>query len=304
MKKRLVLLMALGLALLLTACGGGSGGKGSAHPYSWKEKGDGSVQLTVQNAPEEGYNWNVESGGAAQAARLDDGTKNKAVFSVTGQDAGQGTVQLSCRREQAPHDVSFQILLTVQTGETGKASLTQADFQAFPAAGSAGEEGKARCVWYVDTDGGTKVYLGGGDGAYDWAVLDDDTAVLTVSGPEYDDEGGCTYQLDGVAAGETTLTLYDLRQDYGFQLQVTVDEEQSVSVASGQAGTFAVASSQVPDMDRAEELLGTLSFPQDVRVLQCRVGNWNGGEPDNYARLTLKDQAGRWQLVASKAFSA
>ena len=51
MKKRLIALTVL-MVLMLTACGSKQGGNGSKHPYSWKEKRDGSIELTIKNAPE------------------------------------------------------------------------------------------------------------------------------------------------------------------------------------------------------------------------------------------------------------
>lgn len=303
MKKQLILLMALTTALLLTACGGGKGGEDSAHPYSWKEMQNG-IRLTVQNAPQEGYEWKTEetAGSRVSTERLDGGTNNRAVFSVMGEDSG--TVLVSCCRATAPYDTAFQIALSVSASENGSLEVTQADYQEFPPAGSAGEEGKGSCVWYTDREGAVKLYLNGGSGAYDWTVLTDDDTPVSLSQPDYDDENGCTYQLKGLSAGEGTVTLYDLKQDYGFRLHVTVAEDHSVAVTGGEAGAFDIPAAQVPGMEALEAMAGKLTIPQDVRVLRCRVGNWSGSGADNYGQLTLGYQETDWQLVISKAFSA
>ena len=51
--------MALSL-ILLTACGSNQAGKDTAHPYSWKEQRDGSIQLTIDGTVEDGYDWQVD----------------------------------------------------------------------------------------------------------------------------------------------------------------------------------------------------------------------------------------------------
>ncbi len=300
MKKRLILLAALLVALALTACGGGRGGEGSAHPYRWRAA-DGGLELTVRNPPEEGFVWQADGSGdgAVQVERQDGGTGESAAFSVTVPGPGGGTAVISCRREDAPHDVSFQLTLSVQISRQGKPEVVRTDFLELPPAGTAGEEGKPSCTWYTDTDGTLCVYLDGGSG---WTALGGDEAAVSVSGPELE-EDGCTYRLSGLSAGETSLTLYDLSMDYGFRLALSAAEDGGVSVTDGEAGSFPVPPGQIPGMKAAEELVGALALPEDVRALSCRTGSWYGDGPADYARLRLRSGGADWQLVASRRFS-
>ncbi len=304
MKKRLMGLMVLVLSLLLTACGSQVGGEDSSHPYSWKEKSDGSIQLTIKNAPEEGYSWLFDGAesGLVKVERIDDGAGQKAVFSMTGQGVGGEIVRFSCRRDTAPFDASFQIRMTVDTSEKGKLEVASAEYMQASLTGSAGEDGKAACVWYMGDDGFLRVYLDGNGNTYTWSAMEFDSSLISLGEPDYD-ESGCTFRLTGLAAGETDLLLYDLNQDYGFQLKLSIDDSHAVNVVNGEAGTFAVAINQVPGMDDVTALVGELTLPKDVSILRCTTGTSDGGEEKAYAQLKLKLNNRNWELLATKAYS-
>ncbi len=304
MKKRFMVLTVLVLSLLLAACGSKTGGEDSSHPYSWKEKSDGSVYLTIKNAPEEGYSWLLDGAesGLVVVERIDDGTGQKAVFSMKGQDDGDEIVRFSCRRDTAPFDVSFQIEMTLNASEKGKLEVVSTEYTQFPITGSVGEDGKASCMWYMGDDGFLKVYLNSEGESYDWCAMGLDSTLISLGGVDYD-ENGCTYRLTGLAAGETSLLLYDLKQDYGFQLTLSVDENNIVTVVDGQAGTFAIASDQVSGMGAVTDLVGKLTLPEDVRVLHCETGNWYGSEEQDYAQLQIQLNGGEWDLLTTKCYS-
>ena len=304
MKKRLTVLTVLVLSLLLTACGSKVGGEDSSHPYSWKEKSDGSVQLTIKNAPEDGYSWLFDGAesGLVKVERMDDGTGPKAVFSMTGQGVGGEIVRFSCRRDTAPFDASFQIKMTLDNSEKGRLEVTSSEYTQSLLTGSAGEAGKAACVWYMGDDGLLRVYLDGHGIAYTWSAMELDSTLISLGGPDYD-EAGCTYCLTGLADGETELLLYDLNQDYGFHLTLSVDDNHAVTVTDGEAGTFAVALDQVPGMDDVTELVGKLSFPNNVRILRCTTENSDGSEDKTYAQLRMRLNGKDWELLATKRYS-
>jgi hypothetical protein len=304
MKKRLILLTALALAVLLTACGSSKGGEDSAHPYSWKEKLDGSVQLTINNAPEDGYSWLVDGSECGLViTREDDGTGQKAVFSLTGEEFSDGAVVFSCQRDSAPFDVSYQLTVTLSATQKGGVEVTAAEYRQFPSSGSAGEEGKAGCIWYTAEDGSREIYLDSSDGTYEWDAMGYDRAVLSVDGPDYG-ETGVTFGLMGIAAGETDLLLYDLKQDYGFRLTVSVAEDLSVDVTGCEEGEYEIASDQIPGMEDAAALVGDLTFPEGISVLHCEVGNWYGGEENDYVQLQLQADGKKWSLLVTRKYSA
>ena len=302
MKKWLVLLAALMLSASLAACGSSQGGEGSAHPYSFQEKGNGSVRVTLQNAPEAGYSWAFAGteDGLLQVERLDGGKGSKATFSVTGQDFASGTVSFSCRRDSAPYDTSFQLNLSLGTTEKGTLQVLEANYVERPAGGAAGQEGKASCTWYTTEDSQCALYVDSLEG--DWSLMGYDSTILSVDGPSYGEEG-CTYSLTGLAAGDTQLFLYDLTEGYGFRLSVTVTEELAVSVSDGEAGALEIPTTEIPGMSEVTALVGELTLGDGVELLESRVGSWWGGETEDYAYLELRGDGGKWGLMVTKSYS-
>ncbi len=302
MKKWLLLLIGLMLSTLLAACGSNQGGENSSHPYTWKEKGNGSVRVTIQNAPEDGYSWSYEGtgDGLIQVERLDSGKGKKATFSVTGEGFGSGTVTFSCRRDTAPYDTSFQLNMAIDASEKGKLQVLSADYVQLPAGGSVGEDGKTGCTWYTTEDNACKLFLDSVDG--EWSVMGYDSSILSVDGPSYE-EDGCAYQLSGLAAGTTELLLYDLKESYGFKFSISVDKELTVTISDGQAGTFEVPAEQVPGMADAISLVGELTLGDGMELLNAQTGSWNGGETQDYARLQFRADGARWYLIATKSYS-
>lgn len=301
MKKRLIALTVL-LVLLLTACGSKQGGSGSKHPYSWKEKRDGSIELTIKNAPEEGYAWVAEGmeDDFLRIERTDTGGGDKAVFSVTGDGPVGGTAAFACRRESAPGDTSFEIWLQVDRSDKGRLTVTQTEYRELPPVETAGAEGAPSCSWYSGTDGTGKVYL---NELYEWRAMEYDETILSVSLPAYG-ESDCTYTLTGLAAGETSLLLYDLTADYGFRLSVTVAEDLSVTLSDGEAGAFEIPTRQIPGMQEVTAYIGELPIPSRYRVIECKSGDWSGLEGEtNYAAVSLRTDQGLWVLYATKDYS-
>ena len=302
MKKWLVLLSTMMLSILLAACGSSQGGEESAHPYSWKEKHNGSVQVTIQNAPESGYSWitNETENSLLQIVRKDNGNGEKAVFSVTGQDFTSGTVSFLCRRDSAPYDTSFQLNLSLKTSDKGKLQVISADYLQFSSGSLAGEAEKVSCTWYTTDDSSCALFIDSTSG--DWSIIGEDDAILSIDGPSYDEEG-CTYSLTGLSAGDTELLLYDLVKAYGFQLSVSVSDDLTVTVSNGKTGTFTIPATEIPGMSDVTTLLGEIALDNTVELLKCKVGNWYGGEEKDYAELHLRANEVEWILLATRSYS-
>lgn len=304
MKKRFILLAALAMAMLLAACAS-SGGKNSSHPYSWKEKNDGSVRLTIRNMPEDGWSWQIDEtgNGLVNVERIDDGTDENAVFSLTGQGFGGGSACFVCRRDTAPFDASFRLNLMLSVSEKGELTVISAEHTQFPPAGAAGEGGTAGCMWYVAEDGSRELYLDSAGETYAWEVMEYDRACLLLEGPDATDNG-YTYRLTGLSAGETKLMLYDLTRDYGFRLTVSVEQDLSVDVTDCEVGSFAISAAQIPGMEEVVALVGELTIPDDISVLRCSTESWYGGEEKDCVELLLQADGKSWSLVLTKSYSA
>lgn len=306
MKKRLVLAMTLVMAVLLTACGSrGSGGKDTSHPYSWKAKGNQNIQVTIQNAPEEGYSWQYDGTdtGVIAIERTDNGNGKKAVFSLTGQaDDSSGLVSFVCQRDSEPSDISFRLDMMLETSEKGKLEVVSAEHTEFPAVGSVGEDGKASCMWYTSQEDGFVVYLDNAGGNYDWESMGYDSAVLSVSEPAYGDSG-LSFVLTGESAGETELLLYDLKQSYGFRLAVSVSSDLAVSVTGSEAGVLTIDTNEIPGMTETEALVGTLNIPGETSVVRCVVRDISDDGTKQYAGITLQANDTSWSWIVTKSYS-
>lgn len=303
MKKRLILLAALMLAILLSACAS-TGGKNSSHPYSWKERKDGSVRLTIRNMPEDGWSWQLDgtANGLVNVERVDDGTDEDAVFSLTGQGFGAGSVSFVCRRDTAPYDVSFRLNLMLSASEKGELTITSAEHTQFPTAGFAGGEGNLGCTWYTAEDGTREIYLDSAGETYVWEAMQYDSTYISVEGPDVSNTG-YTFRLVGLSAGETNLLVYDLTKDYGFRLTVSVAQDLSVDVAECEAGSFAIPAAQIPGMEEVTALVGKLTIPDDIRVLRCSTESWYGGEEKDCAELLMQADGKNWSLLLTKSYS-
>ena len=303
MKKRFIWFAALTLALLLAACTS-SGGKDSSHPYSWKEKKDGSVRLTIQNMPEDGWSWQFDGtgNGLVKVERVDDGKDVDAVFSLTGQGFGGGSACFVCRRDTAPFDASVRLDLVLSVSEKGALAVVSAEHTPLPPAGFAAGEGNVGCTWYTADDGSRALYLDSAGETYAWEVMEYDGTCLALAGPELSNTG-YTYRLTGLSAGDTTLTVYDLTKDYGFRLTVSVAADLSVDVTDCEAGSFTIPAAQLPGMQEVTALVGELTIPDEIKVLRCSAESWYGGEEKDCAELLLQADGKNWSLLLTRSYS-
>lgn len=301
MKKWVMIWMALSLTLL-TACGSGRGGQGSAHPYAWKEKSDGSVQLTIQGAPEDGFHWLVggTEDGTIQVESVEDGTNGQAVFSITGQGLGNGAVTFTCRRESAPQELRFQITMTLQTTQKEKLKVVDTVYIEQQPAVVAGEDGPVPYTLYTDEQGNFTIHLQSGEKPYIWESIGYDDTLLQLVSQVYD-ESGCTLRMTGLKAGQTALVVYDLEQDFGIRLQLTVGEDGAVTVNEHQAGSYDIPADQIPGMQELKALVGDFSLPEGSRVLSCMTANWNGGGTADHGQLRLVWDETSWLCIVSKS---
>ncbi len=303
MKKRLIFLAVFALTVLLSACSN-KGGENSSHPYSWKNRADGSVRLTISNAPEEGWSWQIDStgNGLVNVDRLDGGTGKKAVFSLTGQGFGGGSVRFVCRRDMAPFDVSFRLNMMLSASEKGKLTVISAEYTQFPAAGSVIGEENAACTWYEAEDGTRELYIDSAGDMYAWEVMEHDGTYLSLEGPDVSDTG-YTYRLTGLSAGVTEFVICDPGKGYGFRLTVSVDKDLSVDVTDCEAGSVTVTADQLPGIAEVRAMVGELTIPDGISILRCSTGSWYGDGKKDCAELRLQADGKNWSLLITKSYS-
>ena len=56
-------------------------------------------------------------------------------------------------------------------------------------------------------------------------------------------------------------------------------------------------------MDDVTELVGKLSFPNNVRILRCTTESSDGSEDKTYAQLRIRLNGKDWELLATKRYS-
>ena len=149
--------MALSL-IFLTACGSNQAGKDMAHPYSWKEQRDGSIQLTIDGTVEDGYDWQVDGvdGSILRVEKLEKGNAKKTYYSVTALDRGFAALTFNCERDGVLQDRVFQISMQFQTDESGKLTVIGNSEQELQGVSSAGEDTNSPYIGQME-DGSLKL---------------------------------------------------------------------------------------------------------------------------------------------------
>ena len=302
MKKRLLFLMALCL-ILLTACGSNQAGKDTAHPYSWKEQRDGSIQLTINGTVEDGYDWQVDGvdGSILQVEKLEKSDAKKTYYSVTALDRGIAALTFNCERDGVLQDRVFQISMQFQTDESGKLTVIGNSEQEMQGVSSAGEDTNSPYIWQME-DESLKLYITQEDKQSSWRAVGVDAAYLSVSGPVYD-ENGCMFQFTGKKAGETSAVLYDAKEGFGISLSLSMDETGQITVTEHKEGPYEPAEDTIPGMAEFKALAGTVTLPKDARIERCETFAWNGtGEADaGQIRFLLNGE--KWTCAVSKTVS-
>ena len=299
MKKRLLFLMALCL-ILLTACGSNQAGKDTAHPYSWKEQRDGSIQLTIDGTVEDGYDWQVDGvdGSILRVEKLEKGNAKKTYYSVTALDRGFAALTFNCERDGVLQDRVFQISMQFQTDESGKLTVIGNSEQELQGVSSAGEDTNSPYIWQME-DGSLKLYITQKDSQGSWQAMGVDTAYLSVAGPIYD-ESGCMFRFTGKKAGETSTVLYDAKEGFGISLNLSLDETGQIKVTEHTEGPYEPAEDTVPGMAEFKALAGTVTLPKGARIERCETFAWSGtGEADT-GRVRFLLSGKEWFCLVSK----
>ncbi len=294
------------MAVLLTACSSNHGGDDSAHPYSWKEKSDNSISLTIKNAPDEGWSWQFEGSGDGliEVERTDNRKGKDATFRIVGQGIGSGTANFVCRRDALPNDASFRLDVAFSNDEKGKLSIVSTNYTEYPAAGQISADGKAVCTWYVSDEGVRELYIdnSGIDTDAEWTLSGYDGKIVSTDGPEYGDIG-CTYSLSGLSSGETELLIYDLEIDYGFRLKLSVADDLSVNIIGSEAGSFELTADSIPGIDLLTALVGDIYIPDGVKTVRCETASWFGEDEDDYAKLDIRVDGTGWKYFITKKYT-
>jgi hypothetical protein len=306
LKKQFAAITILITALLLTACSSNHGGDDSAHPYSWKEKSDNSISLTIKNAPDEGWSWQFEGSGDGliEVERTDNGKGKNATFKIVGQGVGNGTANFVCRRDALPNDASFRLDVAFTTDEKGKLSIVSSNYTEYPASGRISADGKAVCTWYMSDDGVRELYIdnSGIDTDAEWTLSGYDGTFVSADGPEYGDSG-CTYSLSGLSVGETEILIYDLEIDYGFRLKLSVADDLSVGITGSEAGTFELSADEIPGINLLTALVGDIYIPDGVKTVRCDTASWLGEDEDDYAKLDIRVDGTDWKYFITKKYA-
>lgn len=299
MKKRLLFLMSLCL-ILLTACGSNQAGKDTAHPYSWKEQRDGSIQLTINGTVEDGYDWQVDGvdGSILQVEKLEKSDAKKTYYSVTALDRGIATLTFNCERDGVLQDRIFQISMHFQTDESGKLTVIGNSEQELQGVSSAGEDTNSPYIWQME-DESLKLYITQEDKQGSWRAVDVDAAYLSVSGPVYD-ENGCMFQFTGKKEGETSAVLYNAKAGFGISLNLTLDEIGQLKVIEHTEGPYEPVEDTIPGMAEFKALAGAVTLPKGARIERCETFAWSGtGEADT-GRIRFLLNGKEWFCVVSK----
>lgn len=304
MRRRVVFLAALCMALL-TACNSNySAGEDTAHPYTWTERRDGAIELTIQGAVEEGCSWVVEGDGSGivQVEQLETDSKGQARFTLAPLASGSSVLSFTCQREGILQERLFQIVMQLQTDEEGNLTIAAANQVEMAGAASAGEDTENPYAWQMEQEGYLNISIAQSAQEGMWRAMGGDDEMISVAGPIYD-EGSCEFHVTGRSAGRSALVLYDPDRGYGIRLTLTVEENGQITVSDHQEGPYTPSDEEYPELPQCKALVGAFALPEGVRLRRCGTLDWDGDGTEESCELSFLVNDRDWYCLISKGTS-
>lgn len=232
-----------------------SGPEDVPYPYSWTEKDNGTIVLSLSVGGEANAAWNVMGEDGSQVKTSVEGTKGgNTSVTLTPVAEGRETVTLSLLNGGERLAEAVFAVESVQTAE-GKlvatiASHRERAFQSVVRGGeetghpftvSGGDEGLT--IYVEDTEGYT-------DSGTAWNSQSLDAMVASVSTIDVGDEG-VTIQLETRANGSAEVTVYNETRDISYVFSIEVSKGEMI-LRDFQVGTY--LTEQEPEPEESESV--------------------------------------------------
>lgn len=296
MRKKAGVLGLVLAAALLTACGGNNkGGTDTAYPFTWKEAGDGSLEVTISGELEEGYSWSADSSGQFAAAQTEDG------FTISPEAEGAfGVVTFTCQSGGTLPNQIFQITLSLETNEKGKLQVSDSWSTELEGNESAGEGTDYPYQWKTDENGNLLVYVTTSDRTWQVSTeVGSEDVWLSALGPNYD-ENGFLVTISGTAPAGTVY-LRAAESQAAILLDIDIDSDGQITLSNHAEEAWVQSKEEISGVSELEAQFGTLTIPEQRYVTECRTSVWNDGVSVNAVTGTVcftKDGA-EWSYLAA-----
>lgn len=195
-------------------------------------------------------------------------------------DEVSGVAAFTRRKEGGLEEQVWQISLSLQTDSKGKLEVIDT-WNGAPdtaATESAGEDTEAPYQWCSDGQEGLRVYVTTADQS--WQVTteggsEDEDSYLTALGPDYDAEGFLVTIRGNAESG--TVALKAIESGIYIELDLTRNDEGSLTVTDHREGSWERAREDIPGMTELEEEFGTVAIPQGITILESSTSVWEDG---------------------------
>lgn len=307
MKKWAILMMSVLCMVLLTACGSShSAGKDTSHPYTWKEQRDGSVQLTIRGAVEDGYEWLVEGteNGIVQVEQ-ESSSKEQTRFSIQPLASGSSVLCFICQRNGLLTEQVFQIVMQLETDEKGKLTVSGVNQTEQTGASSGGEDTENPYAWQMEQSD-ERVYLAISVAQKDpesmWRIMGEDDQIITVSGPDYGEES-CQFRVTGKQVGTSKLVLYDPDRGYAIRMTLSVGEDGQITVTEHEGGPYTPTDEDDKELAQCKAAVGGFTLPEGSRVDYSDPLDWDMDGTDETCELKFGLGDNNWYCLISNGMS-
>ena len=232
-----IIIATVAVTLILRGRGGARFTSGDVpYPYSWQEKKNGTIALTLSTGNAANAAWELGDAGGSQIEIVTDGTKRgNTSIALRPVAEGRETVTLTLMSDGARlAEASFTVESTLTPEGSYAATITAHRERAFQAIVRGGEEtghpftvsgGDEGLMIYVEDD------VGYTDNGTAWNSQSSDGMVASVSAIDVSDEG-VTIQLETRANGSAEVMVYNATRNIAYVFTVEVSGGEMLLVDS------------------------------------------------------------------------
>ena len=221
-----IIIATVAVTLIMRGRGGARFSVGDApYPYSWVEKNDGTIALSVETGNEAGSAWSVESAGSGTVdVRVGETKGGKTSVVITPETGGREIMVLSLAGEE---ERLAELSLTVMVeGKEGALAATVTDHRerAFQGVVRGGED-TGHPFTVRGGSGGLTIFVEDSEGYTDdgtaWESESTNTMTAYVSNIDVSDDG-VTIRLETRANGSAEVRVFSARDNISFVFAVEV----------------------------------------------------------------------------------
>lgn len=260
-----ILLLFAASLLLLAGCGRKladyQGGEDTLCPYSWKEKRNGELVVTIDTTQIGDCEWTALNYNESIVSVEGRAASKKHSFTISPVESGATSVTFLGSRPGPLPDKVYSLTLTLTVTQEENVIGGESFHEELAGLSSGGEDTLYPYHWWTE-DGALLLSIAG---THDWEVTERDDEGFSSVGPYHESES-CTFTLRGLKAGNYTFSL--LSSAYTtITLELEVGENGEINVLSTSEGEYPVSETELARAkSEFEALVGKISLPDGARA--------------------------------------